>query len=57
MKERKKPLMTETISCEQCLKEVPKSGAVSAEASDYTMYFCGLECFHHWQEGQKKNSK
>lgn len=39
----------EQISCEVCLKEVPKSEATVAEAADYFAYFCGLECFEKWK--------
>jgi len=43
------PVPAEQVSCEVCLKEVPKSEATVAEASDYFMYFCGLECFEKWK--------
>jgi len=43
------PTPAEQVSCEVCLKEVPKSEASVAEASDYFMYFCGLECFEKWK--------
>ena len=38
----------ERVSCEVCLKEVPKSEAAMAEARDYVAYFCGLECYQKW---------
>jgi len=38
------------IECEVCLTEIPKSGALSEETSDYVMYFCGLECYDKWRE-------
>jgi hypothetical protein len=44
------PISVEQVSCEVCLKEVPKSEASVAEASDYFLYFCGLECFEKWKE-------
>lgn len=41
----------ERISCETCCREVPRDEAVSAEASDYILYFCGVACFNRWQGG------
>lgn len=37
------------VSCKICLKEIPKSEAKSAEATDYVLYFCGLECYAKWK--------
>ena len=39
----------ELVDCEICLKEIPLSEAKSEEATDYVMYFCGLECFEKWK--------
>lgn len=49
-----KPVETEQVSCEICLREVPISEATVPEAQDYFMHFCGLECYATWkrQEGQ-----
>lgn len=49
-----KPAGEEKVSCEICLKEIPVSEAKSAEASDYFLYFCGLECYAKWKEQEKK---
>ena len=43
-----KPVDVEQVACEICLKEVPKSEAMVAEAEDYFVYFCGLECYARW---------
>lgn len=45
-------VVPEPVSCEVCLKLVPKSEAQSAEARDYVAYFCGLECYEKWQQGK-----
>ena len=42
------PEAPEIINCEICLKEVPVSNASSAEVHEYTLYFCGLECYDQW---------
>ena len=42
------------VSCEMCLKEVPRSEAAVPEATDYVLYFCGLECYQQWKEQQAK---
>jgi hypothetical protein len=52
-----KPSHVEHVACEACLKEVPKSEAMVAEAADYMLYFCGLECFAKWKAGDKKSGQ
>ena len=42
----------ELVDCEICLKEIPLSEAKNEEATDYVMYFCGLECFEKWKESK-----
>ena len=51
---RERPGEPEHINCEICLKEVPLDEAQSNEAKDYIVHFCGLECYHVWEEQQKK---
>jgi ribosome-binding protein aMBF1 (putative translation factor) len=48
MVEPHKPEMPEQISCEICLKEVPRTEAMNAEGSEYVLYFCGLDCYQKW---------
>ena len=40
------------ISCEVCLKEIPRSEALNSEVEEYVAYFCGLECFEAWNREQ-----
>ena len=40
-----------TVSCEVCLKEMQHAHAMMEEVNDYVMYFCGLECYSRWREG------
>jgi hypothetical protein len=42
------------VPCEVCLKEIPKSVAVSAEDQDYVLYFCGVDCYEEWSAEQIK---
>lgn len=42
-----------SISCHTCLQEVPHSEAAGAEAQDYVLFFCGLECYRHWERAAK----
>lgn len=42
-------LEVERVPCEMCLKEVPRSEATVPEATDYVMYFCGLDCYDRWK--------
>jgi len=46
----------EKVNCEICLKEIPPSEANSAEAQDYLLYFCGLECYAEWQKRSERVS-
>jgi Domain of unknown function (DUF3330) len=45
------------VSCEVCLKEIPRSVGRSQEGSDYVLYFCGDNCFVEWQKGQPEAGK
>jgi hypothetical protein len=39
----------ERIRCEVCHIDIPLSEAVVAEATDYVVYFCGLDCYDRWR--------
>ena len=54
-----KSVNTVQVKCEVCLKEVPKSAAKIAEAQDYVMHFCGLDCYEKWEKkcGDKASGK
>lgn len=45
-----------TVSCEVCLKEIPKSLAHTEEAEDYVLYFCGLDCINKWEHQKNANN-
>jgi len=47
----------ELVDCEICLTEIPLSEAKNEEATDYVMYFCGLECFEKWKLSQDEQEK
>lgn len=49
MGDRPRPDQPDPLHCEVCLKEIPASEAKSAEAEDYVLYFCGLECYGRWR--------
>ena len=53
MNEHEKSTEIEKVPCEICLKEIPKSEAEIAEASDYFYYFCGLDCYGKWKNEMK----
>lgn len=56
MTNKDQPAEIETVQCEVCMKEVPVSEAKVPEATDYVVYFCGLECYGKWKEqGDKSN--
>ena len=39
----------ERVRCEVCQHDIPQSEAVVAEATDYVVYFCGLDCYDRWR--------
>ncbi len=41
------------VACEVCRTQIPISEAKSAEAVDYVMYFCGLNCYEKWKKQEK----
>lgn len=49
-----RPTAVETIQCDVCMREIPKSAATNAEVQDYVMHFCGLECYDQWREQVKQ---
>ncbi len=44
----------EVVKCDVCMKEIPVSGAKSAETADYVAHFCGLACFDKWRKQSEK---
>lgn len=44
-----KPVDVPQVACEVCLREVPVTEAIVAEAVDYVVNFCGLECYGIWK--------
>jgi hypothetical protein len=48
MTKETRPTDPQQVFCEACLKLVPRSGALSAEARDYVAYFCGRDCYDRW---------
>ena len=45
------------VACDVCLREIPASEARSEEASDYVLYFCGLECYGTWRTQPAEGTK
>jgi hypothetical protein len=39
----------ERVPCDVCQHDIPLSEAVVAEATDYVVYFCGLDCYDRWR--------
>lgn len=56
MVEQNKLIEPEQVSCEVCFKEIPISEASSVKATDYIMYYCGLDCYEKWNK-QEEESK
>ena len=45
-----RPIDVERVACATCLKEVFRSEATVPEATEYVLYFCGLDCFEQWKK-------
>jgi len=43
----------ERVACDVCEHDIPLSEAVVAEATDYVVYFCGLDCYDRWRASAK----
>lgn len=39
----------ERVHCDVCQRDIPLSEALVAEATDYLVYFCGLDCYDRWR--------
>ena len=48
-KSTQKPAAPHTVECGVCMKQIPRSEAKSAEGDQYTLYFCGLDCYQKWK--------
>lgn len=55
MTKEDKPIDVELIDCEVCMKELPKSEALVPEATDYVVYFCGLDCLERWKSQRARS--
>ncbi|MBK1724178.1 DUF3330 domain-containing protein [Thiocystis violacea] len=40
------------VACAVCKQEIPASEAISPEAHDYFLHFCGGACHAAWKESQ-----
>ena len=47
----------EIVSCAICRKEIPLSEALTPEAADYMVYFCGLECYAKWKKRSESSGQ
>lgn len=49
MRTSDKPVEASLVSCEVCLKEIPRDEATIPEGVDYFVHFCGLDCYEKWK--------
>jgi len=47
---RPRPEPPPQVSCEACMRQIPSEEAYRAEAEDYVLWFCGLDCYTAWKE-------
>ncbi len=43
------------VPCHVCRHEIPASEALVPEATDYLVYFCGLDCYQAWLDQLNRN--
>ena len=43
----------EHVPCDVCQHDIPLSEALVAEATEYVVYFCGLDCYDRWRRQAK----
>ncbi len=54
MIDQKNIIEPEKVTCGVCFKEIPISEASSVKATDYILYYCGLDCYDQWKKQQSK---
>jgi hypothetical protein len=54
MVEQKKLFEPDKVTCEVCFKEIPISEAKNVKATDYIMYYCGLDCYDKWRKQEEE---
>ena len=42
-------VIPDRIACNVCQHDIPVSEALVEEATDYVIYFCGLDCYERWR--------
>lgn len=47
------PTQDDLIACEICLTEIPGTVSGNAEADEYVVHYCGLECYELWRAQQE----
>jgi len=52
-----RPADVPKVQCAVCRKEVARSEARSAEAQEYVLYFCGLDCFEQWRREAERDQR
>jgi hypothetical protein len=45
------------VECAVCKKLIPPSQAISPEALDYVLYFCGRQCYAEWERDRAEESE
>lgn len=45
----KKPADGEQLTCEVCMTSMAAADAITPEATDYYLHFCGLDCYGKWK--------
>ena len=47
--------LPKTVECSVCRKQISSSEAISPEAHEYVLYFCGAQCHAAWEQEQAEN--
>jgi hypothetical protein len=57
MTDKTKDTEEATIACDICLKEIPKSVALSEEGQEQVYHFCGADCYEKWKAKSETKEK
>ncbi|MFO1433084.1 MAG: DUF3330 domain-containing protein [Candidatus Competibacteraceae bacterium] len=50
MPEPDRPIEPPKVQCHTCSKEIPPDADEHREGDDYTLWFCGTECYEQWRK-------
>ena len=47
----------EMASCDECLKQLPRTAMVRMDMKEYIQHFCGKDCLEKWQKRRERSDE